>query len=192
MPDSFIAATKVGQVAGSGAVAGKAVSRALTSGAVVTSAAAGPSASAAQVVTAPVVSASEAAAPATAPDPANWPTFVAAMKLSGMALQLAAQTELKAVSGSEFVLMVPEAARHLTAPPYADTLRHAIGQALGHRVRLRFEIGGVAASSLAAQEKREREAAQAKTEAAFRDDPLVQDLLSRFDARVKPNSIKPI
>ena len=156
------------------------------------SAAAGPSASAAQVATAPVVSASEAALPATAPDPATWPTFVAAMKLSGMALQLAAQTELKAVSGSEFVLMVPEAARHLTDPPYADTLRHAIGQALGRRVRLRFEIGGVAATSLAAKERREREAAQAKTEAAFRDDPFVQDLLSRFDARVKPNSIKPI
>ncbi|HEV2979768.1 MAG TPA: DNA polymerase III subunit gamma/tau [Casimicrobiaceae bacterium] len=154
-------------------------------------AAAGPSASAAHVATAPVVTASEAAFPA-APDPATWSTFVAAMKLSGMALQLAAQTELKAVSGSEFVLMVPEAARHLTDPPYADTLRHAIGQALGRRVRLRFEIGGVAATSLAAKERREREAAQAKTEAAFRDDPFVQDLLSRFDARVKPNSIKPI
>ncbi len=156
------------------------------------SAAAGPSASAAHVATAPLVSASDTALPATAPDPATWPTFVAAMKLSGMALQLAAQTELKAVSGSEFVLMVPEAARHLTDPPYADTLRHAIGQALGRRVRLRFEIGGVAATSLAAKERREREATQAKTEAAFRDDPFVQDLLSRFDARVKPNSIKPI
>jgi DNA polymerase-3 subunit gamma/tau len=156
------------------------------------SAAAGPSASAAHVVTAPVVTATDAAAPATAPDAATWPTFVAAMKLSGMALQLAAQTELQAVSGSEFILRVPEAARHLTDPPYADTLRHAIGQALGRRVRLRFEIGGVAATSLAAKERREREAAQAKTEAAFRDDPFVQDLLSRFDARVKPNSIKPI
>jgi DNA polymerase-3 subunit gamma/tau len=156
------------------------------------SAAAGPNASAAHVATAPVVTASDAALPATTPDPATWPTFVAAMKLSGMALQLAAQTELKAVSGSEFVLMVPEAARHLTDPPYADTLRHAIGQALGRRVRLRFEIGGVAATSLAAKERREREATQAKTDAAFRDDPFVQDLLSRFDARVKPNSIKPI
>jgi DNA polymerase-3 subunit gamma/tau len=151
------------------------------------STAAAPSASAA-----PVVTATDAALPATAPDPATWPTFVAAMKLSGMALQLAAQTELKAVSGSEFVLMVPEPARHLTDPPYADTLRHAIGQALGRRVRLRFEIGGVAGTSLAAKERREREAVQAKTGAAFRDDPFVQDLLSRFDARVKPNSIKPI
>ncbi len=129
---------------------------------------------------------------ANAPEPAAWPAFVAAMNLSGMTLQLAAQTELQEVSGNEFVLRLPEAARHLTDKPYADTLRLAVGQALRRRVRLRFEIGGMAATSLAAQEKRAREAAQAKTEAAFRDDPFVQDLLARFEARIKPNSIKPI
>lgn len=135
--------------------------------------------------------ASTAATP-NAPEPAAWPAFVAALKLSGMALQLGAQTELKAVSGSEFVLALPEAARHLTDKPYSDALRLAIEQALGRRVRLRFEFGGVAESSLAAKEKRERDAEKAKTEAAFRDDPFVQDVLSRFEARIKPNSIKPI
>jgi DNA polymerase III subunit gamma/tau len=127
-----------------------------------------------------------------APEPAAWPAFVSGMKLTGMALQLAAQTELKAVAGNEFVLAVPEASRHLTDRAYADKLKLAIEQVLGRRVRLRFEIGGAAATTLAAQEKRERDAAQAKTDAAFRDDPFVQDVLSRFDARIKPNSIKPV
>jgi DNA polymerase-3 subunit gamma/tau len=127
-----------------------------------------------------------------APEPAAWPAFVAGMKLSGMALQLAAQTELKAVVGNEFVLAIPEASRHLTDRAYGDKLKMAIEQFLGRRVRLRFEVGGAAATTLAAQEKRERDAAQAKTEAAFRDDPFVQDVLSRFDARIKPNSIKPV
>ena len=127
-----------------------------------------------------------------APEPAAWPAFVAGMKLSGMALQLAAQTELKAVVGNEFVLAIPEASRHLTDRAYGDKLKMAIEQVLGRRVRLRFEVGGAAATTLAAQEKRERDAAQAKTEAAFRDDPFVQDVLSRFDARIKPNSIKPV
>ncbi len=131
------------------------------------------------------------AAPA-APEPSAWPAFIAALKLSGMALQLGAQTELKSMSENEWVLAVPEAARHLADKPYTDTVRLAIEQALGRRVRLRFEIGGVAATSLAAQEKRERAAAQAKTEAAFRDDPFVQDLLLRFAAHIKPDSIKPI
>ena len=135
-------------------------------------------------------SAAVARAPGEAPQPAAWPAFVGGMKLSGMALQLAAQTELKAVAGNEFVLAVPEASRHLTDRAYADKLKAAIEQIMGRRVRLRFEIGGASATTLAAQEKRERDAAQAKTEAAFREDPFVQDVLSRFDARIKPNSIK--
>jgi DNA polymerase-3 subunit gamma/tau len=112
------------------------------------------------------------------------------MKLSGIALQLAAQSALKASSGSEIVLAVPEAARHLTDKVYADKLKAALEQALGRRVRLRFDIEEVN-STLAVQEKREREAARATTEAAFRDDPFVQDVLTRFDARIKPDSIKP-
>jgi DNA polymerase III subunit gamma/tau len=126
------------------------------------------------------------------PAPAEWPAFVAGMNLSGIALQLAAQTELKTIAGTELVLTVPEAARHLTDKPYADKLKAAIEQTLGRRVRLRFEVGQVTDTTLAAQEKREREAARASTEAAFRDDPFVQDVLSRFDARIKPNSIKPV
>ena len=125
------------------------------------------------------------------PAPADWPAFVSRMRLSGIALQLAAQSELKAVAGNEWVLAVPESARHLTDKAYADKLRSSLEQALGRRLRLRFEIGEVSDTTLAAQEKREKEAARERTEAAFRDDPFVQDILSRFDARVRPDSIKP-
>ena len=123
---------------------------------------------------------------------ADWPAFVAGMKLSGIALQLAAQTELKAFAGNELVLAVPEASRHLTDKAYADKLKAALDEAFGRRMRLRFEVGGAATASLAVVEKRERAEAQSKTEAAFRDDPFVQDLLARFDARIKPDSIKPV
>ena len=122
----------------------------------------------------------------------DWPAFVAAMKLSGIALQLAAQTELKAIAGNELVLAVPEASRHLTEKAYADKLKAALDEALGRRVRLRFDVGGAATASLAVVEKRERAEAQSKTEAAFRDDPFVQDVLARFDAKIKPDSIKPV
>jgi hypothetical protein len=114
------------------------------------------------------------------------------MKLSGIALQLAAQTELKAIAGNELVLAVPEASRHLTEKAYADKLKAALDEVFGRRVRLRFDVGGAATASLAIVEKRERDEAQSKTEAAFRDDPFVQDVLARFDARIKLDSIKPV
>jgi DNA polymerase-3 subunit gamma/tau len=133
-----------------------------------------------------------AAPPAGLPGAADWPAFVAGMKLSGIALQLAAQSALKTSTAGEIVLAVPEAARHLTDKPYADKLKTALEEKLGRRVRLRFDVEAIADPTLAAQEKREREAARASTEAAFRDDPFVQDVLSRFDARIKPNSVKPV
>ena len=140
--------------------------------------------------------AAEPPAKTSAPDaglhaPREWPAFVAGMRLSGIALQLAAQSELRAIAGNELVLAVPETARHLTDKAYADKLKAALEQTLGRRVRLRFEVGEVSEATLAAQEKREKDAARERTEAAFRDDPFVQDILSRFDARVRPDSIKP-
>ena len=56
---------------------------------------------------------------------------------------------------------------------------------------MRFEFGGASTATLAAQEKRQRSETQASTEAAFRDDPFVQDVLERFNAKVRPDSIKP-
>jgi DNA polymerase-3 subunit gamma/tau len=122
---------------------------------------------------------------------ADWPAFVAGLKLSGIALQLAAQTALKAIAGNEIVLAVPEAARHLIDKTYTDKLKAALDEAFGRRVRLRFDVDAAAGATLAAQEKRERAEVKAKTEAAFRDDPFVQDVLSRFDATIKTESIKP-
>jgi DNA polymerase-3 subunit gamma/tau len=131
---------------------------------------------------------------AAAPAPlriADWPAFVAGLKLSGIALQLAAQTELQDIAGNEIVLAVPETARHLLDKAYTDKLKVALEEVLGRRVRLRFDVDAAAGATLAAQEKRERAEAKAKTEAAFRDDPFVQDVLSRFDATIKTESIKP-
>jgi DNA polymerase III subunit gamma/tau len=135
-------------------------------------------------------------APEDAPTPVleigDWPAFVAGLRLSGIALQLAAQTELKAISGNEIVLLLPEASRHLADKAYADKLKAALEAALAKRVRMRFEFGSASTETLAMQEKRRRAQAQASTEAAFRDDPFVQDLVQRFSATVKPDSIKPI
>jgi hypothetical protein len=57
---------------------------------------------------------------------------------------------------------------------------------------LAFEVGSAGDASLAAQERRERAEQKARTEAAFRSEPFVQDVLARFDAKVRPDSIKPL
>jgi len=125
-------------------------------------------------------------------DPAEWPAFVASLRLPPIAAQLAAQTELKLVEGNVVTLALPAAHKHLADKAYSDKLKTALDQATGRKWLLAFEVGGAAESSLAAQEKRARAEQQAKTEQAFKSEPFVRDVLERFDAKIKPDSIKPV
>jgi DNA polymerase-3 subunit gamma/tau len=156
-------------------------------------------ASIARVVTAPLrspepaIAESESKTTVALPaDLAQWPAFVASLKLPPIAGQLAAQTELKSIEGNVLTLALPAAHKHLTDKAYSDKLKIALDQATGRKWLLAFEVGAIAESSLAAQEKRARNEQQAKTEAAFREEPFVRDVLERFDARIRPDSIKPV
>jgi DNA polymerase-3 subunit gamma/tau len=154
-----------------------------------------PGAAAADASSAP--SASRASEPESGPIRIDdWPALVAGLKLSGITHQLAAQTALASVAGNELVLTLAEGLKHLADKVYTDKLKAALDAALGRRVRLRFDFTGppatTAATTLAAQEKRRRDEAQATTEAAFRDDPFVQDLLQRFGGTVRTETIKPV
>jgi DNA polymerase-3 subunit gamma/tau len=125
-------------------------------------------------------------------DPAAWPDYVAGLRLSGMASQLAAQTELRAVEGHVVNLRLPATHKHLADRAYSDKLKAALEQAAGRRLMLAFEVGDAAPSSLASKERRERAEARERNEAAFRDEPFVRDVVARFDGRVRPESIKPL
>jgi DNA polymerase-3 subunit gamma/tau len=140
----------------------------------------------------PVESASPREFVALPADPADWPAFIATLTLSGMAAQLAAQTELKAIAGNVLTLALPVAHKHLADRMYADKLKNALEQATGRKLLLAFEVGAPAEGSLAANERRERAEARAKGEAAFREEPFVRDLIARFDGQVNTDTIVPL
>jgi DNA polymerase-3 subunit gamma/tau len=125
-------------------------------------------------------------------DAAEWPAYVASLRLGGMAAQLAAQTELRAVEGHVVNLRLPATYKHLADRTYSDKLKAALEQACGRKLMLAFEVGEAATASLAAKEKRERDEARERTEAAFRAEPFVRDVVDQFDARIRPDSIKPL
>ncbi|MBA3507401.1 MAG: DNA polymerase III subunit gamma/tau [Betaproteobacteria bacterium] len=122
-------------------------------------------------------------------DAAAWPAFVATLELSGMAAQLAAQTELKAIDGQALTLALPVAHKHLADRGYADKLKRALEQATGRKWLLAFEVGADTEASLAATERRSRADAKVLGEAAFRNEPFVRDLLATFDGKVNPETI---
>ena len=123
--------------------------------------------------------------------PGGWPAFVASLGLTGMARELAAQTEMRKVEGAVLTLALPAAHQHLTGKTYADRLRAVLEQATGRKLLLAFEVGEATDGSLASRTAREREDTRARTEATFRDEPFVRDVVSRFDATVRTDTIKP-
>ena len=124
-------------------------------------------------------------------EPGDWPAFVASLGLTGMARELAAQTEMRRLEGSALTLALPAAHQHLTGKIYADRLRAALEQATGRKLLLAFEVGEQTDDSLASRTVREREEAKARIEATFRDEPFVRDVVTRFDASVRSDTIKP-
>ncbi len=125
-------------------------------------------------------------------DPEGWPAFVAGLKLTGMAAQLAAQSELKTLASNALTLALPVTYKHLADKAYSDKLKHALEQATGRKLLLAFEVGAPAGTSLAANEKRERAQAQADGVTAFTEEPFVRELLTRFDGKVKTETVAPL
>jgi len=123
---------------------------------------------------------------------ADWPAFVGTLKLTGMAAQLAAQSELKSMKGNVLSLAIPAAHKHLADKAYADKLKAAIDAATGRKMLLAFEIGETSDASLAALERRQRAKAKADGEAAFRNEPFVRDLVERFQATVRTETVVPL
>jgi DNA polymerase-3 subunit gamma/tau len=124
-------------------------------------------------------------------DASEWPPFVASLKLAGMAAQLGAQSEWKSLRGNVLTLAIPASHKHLADRTYADKLKVAIERATGRKLLFAFEIGE-GAGSLAAITRRDREQARAESEAAFRSEPFVRDLVTRFGATVRAETIESV
>jgi hypothetical protein len=71
----------------------------------------------------------------------DWPAFVSKLALTGMAAQLAAQSELKSIRGNALSLAIPATHKHLADKAYADKLKSALDAATGRKLLLAFEIG---------------------------------------------------
>ncbi|HVF63716.1 MAG TPA: DNA polymerase III subunit gamma/tau [Casimicrobiaceae bacterium] len=125
-------------------------------------------------------------------DPAQWPSFVAGLKLTGLVAQLAANSELRSIDGHIVNLSLPASHKHLADRAYSDKLKLALEAAAGRRLMLAFEVGEATPASLASRERRERDATRERNEAAFRDEPFVRELVERFEGTVRSDSIKPI
>jgi DNA polymerase-3 subunit gamma/tau len=146
---------------------------------------------------APAPSSSEPAAP---PRPISiganglpdWHDIVERANLRGPIGQLAQNCSLREMDGEGMVLALQPQHMHLAVEPLTSQMEEKVSRALDRRVRFRFVADQGNLGTPAERRAQAASDAQARAEASMDADPLVQALKRDFDARVIPQSIKPV
>ncbi|MDD9893492.1 MAG: DNA polymerase III subunit gamma/tau, partial [Gammaproteobacteria bacterium] len=143
----------------------------------------------------PVVQQPEAVAPVKDISQLDWAVFAASLPLKGMLVALAENTTILQRDAGRLVLGVsaamaavcPEGVRQRFAEMVQERL-------LGIEVELTVlaENDQAMASTPAAKAAKAEEDRQHSAEDSIQRDPNVQQLVTEFDGRVEPNSIKPV
>lgn len=126
-----------------------------------------------------------------APD-ITWPQLAQQLKLTGMAKMLAQHSEAKILSADKTELYIPEAHKHLLEKKYQDKIQSALNIFFGKPIVLHFFVGSITGLTPVAIQQRAEEEKQAQAIAAIEEDPIVQELIEQFDAKLIVPSIKPI
>jgi len=122
----------------------------------------------------------------------QWRSAVEAAGLRGPLRELATHAVPLALANGRLRLGLAAAHDHFRSDGLVRQLADALGSAFGGGLSIVFEaIEPSVAPSLAVVERGEQQRRQGAAEAAIAADPLVQDLMTRFDARVVPNSTRP-
>jgi DNA polymerase-3 subunit gamma/tau len=135
--------------------------------------------------------------PAAAPAPSkafdgNWPALTTQLKVSGVAKQLAQQSELRSFDGESIELALGISSKHLADKVYQDKLRDALKEHFGRAVALKVVIGEISGNTAAVKAQSERQARQGKALEAIQGDAFVRDLMDTFDATIVSDSVKPV
>lgn len=117
----------------------------------------------------------------------DWPALAASLPLTGLAAELARQSEWVGVDGDCITLRV--AIRSLAARQGQARLRTVLTEHFGKVVQLAVEFGATGSDTAHAVEQARRAERQKEAEAAVANDPFVLSLIEEFGARVMPGSI---
>ncbi|MNS58587.1 DNA polymerase III subunits gamma and tau [compost metagenome] len=119
---------------------------------------------------------------------AGWPELAARLPVTGLAAELARQSEWAGVQGDAIVLRV--AVKTLAESESRVRLQTVLCEHFGQGIRLDVQVGITGDDTAHAVAKAERAARQQAAEDAVAVDPFVQALLADFGGQVVPGSIR--
>ncbi|MGQ7957277.1 DNA polymerase III subunit gamma/tau [Pseudomonas sp. SP16.1] len=145
----------------------------------------------AEAETPTVVEPLPAVAPATGLA-AEWLSLFPQLGLGGMTGSIAANCTLIEANGDDWLLHLDPAHSVLFNPTQQRRLNDALNQQQGRSIKLRIELCKPEQETPAQAAARRRAERQRSAEASIQADPLVQQMIQQFAARVREDSIEPI
>ncbi|MCK2125966.1 DNA polymerase III subunit gamma/tau [Thauera aromatica] len=124
----------------------------------------------------------------------DWRGLIRMLELSGLVRELAQHCEWVGGDANSLRLRLAADHRHLLDMNRGalDRLQDQLSAVLGRSPKLRIDIGDIAGETPAQRDAIERRARHAEAVAALEADPLVRDLIERFDATLVENTVKPL
>jgi len=119
---------------------------------------------------------------------AGWPELAATLPVTGLAAELARQSEWAGVQGDAVILRV--AVKTLAESESRVRLQTVLCEHFGQGIRLDVRVGVTGDDTAHAVAKAERAAREQAAEDAVAVDPFVQALLADFGGHVVPDSIR--
>ena len=137
-------------------------------------------------------SASVASATTVQLDAGSWPNIVDRLGLKGMTRELAQHSAFHSFTEGLLMLNLPATHRQLLIPASEQRMQQTLGELLGGAVRVRFDVVDQVGVTAAVLKKEAAEERQNHAVAAIESDPLVQELIDVFDAKLIDGSIRPV
>ncbi|MDO8862428.1 DNA polymerase III subunit gamma/tau [Haliea sp. E1-2-M8] len=132
---------------------------------------------------------------ATAPQmvaPEDWPDLLAKLGLAGIVQNIASHCVLQAQQGSDFQFVLDDTNLALFNPGHADRIRLALQNYFDTPVSVSIEPGRPQLETPAQRSARRAAERQLEAEQAIEHDPLLQQLIQRFDGELDRASITPL
>jgi DNA polymerase-3 subunit gamma/tau len=131
-----------------------------------------------------------AAAPGSVPT--DWHDILTALRISGMARELAQHCELRDLAGARIVLRLSPTHRHLLMKPAQDKLQQALAEHFAKPLQLAIELEEGTGDTPAAAAQRDRRERMDRAIASVEQDGFVREVIEMFDATLVESSIKPV
>ncbi len=125
------------------------------------------------------------------PDAAQWSALIEQAGLGGPLRELARHAVPQAREGQTLVLAMAQAHLNMADATLLDQIAARLAPALGARLRLRC-VASAAADTPAARSARQRDDATQAARQALESDAQIAELRQRLDARILPESIRPV